>query len=202
MISAQACLFCRRPGVLPRRQISKSSTPIMNKSFTYSKEQNLFSVVSMNEKCQIKRNNCWASPHWCPERKDHLISHSTSILYTNPSPFTKAVKESTRETAGSRQSWLPRCVTLGMSVNFSICCSYIEWNKSACPSLSSLEFCQNKGITKMLRKILQATFIAALWGYIMWSQGKKSRNMAFPDTFMHYQGTIIIRHDIFKCQKK
>lgn len=47
LISAQACLFCRRPGVLPRRQISKSSMPIMNKSFTYLKEWNLFSVVWM-----------------------------------------------------------------------------------------------------------------------------------------------------------
>lgn len=47
LISAQACLFCRRPGVLPRRQISKSSMPIMNKSFTHLKEWNLFSVVWM-----------------------------------------------------------------------------------------------------------------------------------------------------------
>lgn len=99
LISAQACLFCRRPGVLPRRQISKSSMPIMNKSFTHLKEWNLFSVVWM--KVPDKRSNCWLSPtlkSW--EKGPSFI----------PCPFSRAL------------SWLLRCVTLGMSVNFSICC--------------------------------------------------------------------------------
>lgn len=42
-----------------RREISKSSMPIMNKSSICLKEQNLFSIVKMNKICQIRRSNCW-----------------------------------------------------------------------------------------------------------------------------------------------
>lgn len=125
LISAQACQFCRHPGVLPRRKISKSSMPIMNKSSIYLKEWNLFSVVWI--KCaRLKETIIDLHLSWYPQTKDHITHHPVFFPYTNPYPYplTMAVTESTGEMSESKLSWLPRCVTLGKPVNFSICCFY------------------------------------------------------------------------------
>jgi len=113
LISAQACLFCRRPGVLPRRQISKIFTA--NHEYEFHLLQRMKLVQSyMNEKEQL------------------LIIISTDDLSKRTPSFTSvflfpiAVRESTREAAELRLSWLPRCVTLSRSLNFSVCCFYIE----------------------------------------------------------------------------
>ena len=126
LISAQACLFCRRPGVLPRRKISKSSMPIMNKSSIYLKEWNLFSVVWI--KCaRLKETIIDLHLNWCPQRKDHITQHPLFFPYTNPYPYSLmvAVVEFTGEMPETKLSWLPGRVTLGMSVSFSICCFYV-----------------------------------------------------------------------------
>ena len=78
LISAQAYWFCRHPGVLPRRQVSKSSMPITNKSSVYLKDWNLFSVVWM-ESARLKGAIADCHLHWSPERKDPLIHHPLSV---------------------------------------------------------------------------------------------------------------------------
>lgn len=184
LISAQACLFCRCPRVLSRRKISKSSIKIskssmstMNKSPIYLKEWNVFSIANMEEKCaRLKGAIDDIHPNWCPERKAHLTHHLPSFPHTHPFPFTTAVREPTRETSESRLRRLPSCATLGTPVNFSICCFYIELEWESLSFLIFLWTLSKKGITRMLKKILPATFTAALWGYTGWWQHRTFSN--------------------------
>lgn len=140
----------------------------------------------MNGKCQIKGAIAVTYTE---------VLRKRTPSFTLPCPFPKAIRESTKEKVKSRLSWPLRCVTLGMSVNFSICCSYIELELSSL--FIFLWTLLKEGITKMQKKILPAT--AALWGYTMYSQHRKFRNMAFPATFMHYHGSVLIRHTTIKC---
>lgn len=121
LICAQACLFYRCPGILPRRKISKSSMPIMNKHSTYLKEWNLFSVVntSMTKMFWSNRSNYLSSPK--------LMSWGKGPPHSPPAFLSLHQFLSVHQGSQGvyqRDIWvqteLTACATLGMSVNLSV----------------------------------------------------------------------------------